>query len=128
LLLEAKKKLPYFKQGKLCKGKVNIAYDDSNWKLWHERLRHMSEKRLPILARKDILLNIKGKSPAPCIDCLVGKQHRVTFHKNVRPTTRKHMLDLVHSDVYYMIEKSLGRSLYFVTFIDDHKERFRSLC
>ena len=73
----------YFMQGKLWKGEVNVAYDNSNLELSLKKLRHMSEKELQILAKKDILPNIKGKSLEPCIDCLAGKQHRVAFHKNV---------------------------------------------
>jgi len=43
----------------------------------------MNEKGLQILAKKDILPNIKGKSLKPYIDCLAGKQHKVTFQKTV---------------------------------------------
>jgi len=121
-------------QGKFCRGKLNVAYDNSNLELCHLILEHMNEKRLQILARKELLTHIKGKSFEPCIDCLASKQHRtrlvttyiqflqlltaaysflqliatsyseikqdhrVAFHKNVRPTGRKHILDLVHSD------------------------------
>jgi len=79
----------------------------------------MSEKGLQILARKELFPNIKGKSLEPCINCLSGKQQRARFHKIVRPTRRKHILDLVHSGVCSITEKSLSEALYFVTFIDD---------
>jgi len=36
----------YFMQGKLCKGELNVAYDNSNLELWHRRLGHMNEKGL----------------------------------------------------------------------------------
>ena len=91
--------------------------------LWHRRLEHISEKGLQILFRKELLLHIKGKSLKPCIDYLAGKQHKVPFHKKVQPTRRKYILDLVHSDVCSMIEKSLGGAFYFVTFIDDHSRK-----
>jgi len=39
----------------------------------------MSEKALQALTRKDLLPNIKGKSPKSCIDCSACKQHRVAF-------------------------------------------------
>ena len=83
---------------------------------------------MQLVARKELLTNIKGKSLDPCIDCLVYKQHRVAFHKNVRLTRRKHILDLVHSDVCSVTEKSLGGTLYFVTFIDDHSRKVGFLC
>ena len=98
----------YFIQGKLCKGELNVAYDNANLELWHRRLGHMSEKGWQIPAKKELIRNTKGKLLEPCIDCLAGKQHRVAFHKNFRPTRRKHILDLVHSDVCSLIEKSLG--------------------
>ena len=68
-------------QGKLCKGELNVAYDNSNLELWHRRFEHMSEKGLQILARKELIPNIKGKSLEPCIDCLAGKQHRDILEK-----------------------------------------------
>ena len=113
----------YFMRGKLCKEEVNVAYDNSNLELWHKRLTYLSEKGLQIIARKDILTKIKSKALEPCLDCLSRKQHGVAFHKNVPPTTRKHIFDLVHSDICSMIEKSLGGALYFVTFIDDHSRK-----
>ena len=36
---------------------------------------------------------------------------------------RKHVFNLVHSDVCSMSEKCLGGAYYFVTFIDDHLRR-----
>jgi len=36
----------YFMQGKLCKGELNVACDNSNLELWHRRLGHMNEKGL----------------------------------------------------------------------------------
>ena len=43
----------YFMRGKLCKGELNVAYNNSNLEVWHRRLRHRSEKGLQILARKE---------------------------------------------------------------------------
>ena len=47
----------------------------------------------------------------------------MAFHKNVPPTRRKYILDLVHSNACSMIEKSLGGALHFVSFIDDHSRK-----
>jgi len=93
----------YFMQEKLCKGEVNVAYDNSNLDLWHKRLSHMNEKGLQILAGKGVLPNIKGKSLKPCMDYLADKQNRLAFYKNIRPTRRNHILNLVHSNVYFVI-------------------------
>ena len=54
---------------------------------------------------------------------MAGKQHRVSFHKLDKPKRRKHVLDLVHSNIFSMSEKSLEGAYYFVTFIDDHSRR-----
>jgi len=51
----------YCTHGKLCKGELDIAYDDSNLELWHKRLGYMSEKGLQILNRKELIPNTKGK-------------------------------------------------------------------
>jgi len=48
----------YFMQGKLCKGEVIVAYDNSNLELWHKRLGYISEKGLQIIAKKNLLPNI----------------------------------------------------------------------
>jgi len=56
----------YVIQGKLYKGEVNIVYDNSNLELWHKRLGHISEKGLQILARKEPIPDLKGKSLEPC--------------------------------------------------------------
>ena len=58
-----------------------------------------------------------------CTHCLVGKQHRIAFKRS--PTTKKsNVLDLVHTDLCSMGDRTLGGALYFVTFVDDH---FRKL-
>jgi len=113
----------YVIQGNLCRGEVNVVHDNSNLELWHRRLRHISKKGLQILARKELIPDLRGQSLEPCTDCLTRKQHRVTFQRNVRPSRRKHILELVHTDVFSMSAKSLGGALYFITFIDDHSRK-----
>ena len=62
-----------------------------------------------------------------CTHCLVGKQHRVAFQRSP-PHRRSHVLDLVHTDVCSMIDKSFGGALYFVSFIDDHSKKIWAIC
>ena len=76
-----------------------------------------------MLARKHLIPNVKGKPLDPCAHCLTGKQHRVVFKRSSPPTRRKNILDLVHTDVCSMSERSIGGALYFVTFIDDHSRK-----
>ena len=93
----------------------NWNYDTKDSDTWMKKnCRSLPEKLLP---------NIRGKPLEPCMDCLAGKQYRVAFHKNVQPIRRKPILDLVHSNVYSMTEKSLGGALYLVIFINDHSRK-----
>ena len=53
-----------------------------------------------------------------CEHCIYGKQIRVRFPS--RATRENGILELVHSDVFVLVTvPSLGRSLYYVSFIDD---------
>ena len=90
---------------------------------WHKRLGHMSEKGLQILNKKGLISGLKGQALESCTHCLAGKQHRVSFVRPDQPRRRKSILDLVHTDVCSMTERSLGGAQYFVTFIDDHSRK-----
>ena len=53
-----------------------------------------------------------------CEDCLYGKQNRVRFPSSAM--REKGILQLVHSDVFGPVSvPSLGKSVYYVSFIDD---------
>ena len=53
-----------------------------------------------------------------CEQCLFGKHHQASFQKHLKQ--RKYKLELVHFNVYSLIEiESLGGNKYFVTFIND---------
>ncbi|GKV15798.1 hypothetical protein SLEP1_g26549 [Rubroshorea leprosula] len=81
-------------------------------------LAHMSEKGLQLLAKQSLIPMAKGEYVNPCDVCLFGKQHRVSFQKNL--TRKENKLDLVYSDVCGPLEvESFGGNKYFVTFIDD---------
>ena len=83
----------------------------------------MSEKGLMILAKKNLLSGMKKGSLKRCAHCLEGKHTRVSF-KTHSHTRKASMLDLVYSDVCGLMKtKTLGGSLYFVTFIDDHSRK-----
>lgn len=58
---------------------------------------------------------------AICAACVQGKAHRAPFPKIQSSERVTDLLDRVHSDVCGPIEApSIGRSRYFVTFIDEH--------
>ena len=110
----------YLMQAKVIDSNINAVDDDSTVELWHNRLGHTSEKGLMILAKKNLLSGTKNGSLKMCAHCLAGKQTKVAF-KTHRHTRKLGMLDLVYSDVCGpMKTKTVGGSLYFVTFIDDH--------
>jgi hypothetical protein len=101
---------------------VNVAQDDSTPDLWHRWLAHMSEKGLQILAKKSLIPFAKDMPLNSCDYCLIGKQHRVSFHRSSNRKTI--VLDLVYSDVCGPIEvEFLGGNRYFVTFIDDTSQK-----
>lgn len=83
--------------------------------VWHKRLGDMSEKGMQILARKELVPEVKGTLLKTCVHCLAGKQHRVSFKRT--PAYRKsNVLDLVHSNVCGpMTLRTLGGACYFVT-------------
>ena len=122
LLARGKKNNTLYKtETRLVKGEVNIIENEASTELWHKRLGHISEKGLQVLFKKKFLL-VKGTSLLPCTHCLFGKQNRVAFCRF--PSHRKpDILDLVHTDVYCMQSNTLGGTLYYVTFIDDHSRK-----
>ena len=125
IVAKGKKMGLYMSQAKVIKGEVN-AIEDCSTDLWHKRLGHLSEKGLGILDKKNYL-PLKGMNLNTCTHCLVGKQHRVAFQRS--PSHRRsHVLDLVHTDVCSMIDKSLGGALYFVSFIVDHSRKIWATC
>ena len=110
-------------QARVIDSIINTVDDDSTIELWHNRLGHMSEKGLMILAKKNLLSGMKKGPLMRCAYCLAGKQARFAF-KTHRHTRKPCMLDLVYSDVCGpMKTKTLGGSLYFVTFINDHSRK-----
>ena len=77
---------------------------------------------MQMLSKKQYLLDVSSISLKSCVDCLAGKQHRVTFHSGP-PSKRKYPLDVVHTDVCSMDVKSHTGALYFVSFINDYSRK-----
>ena len=51
-------------------------------------------------------------------NCVYGKQNRVSYPSGGK--REKHIIELVHSDVFGPMKvPSLGKSMYYVSFIDD---------
>ncbi|GJZ50989.1 retrovirus-related pol polyprotein from transposon TNT 1-94 [Tanacetum coccineum] len=98
---------------------INAAiYGRGKAALWHQRLGHMSEKGMKILASKSRIPNLQKVVVGFCEPCVLRKQKKVSFvkHGNKRKLQR---LELVHTDVYGPTSvASIGGSCYYVTFID----------
>ncbi|GAA0152213.1 hypothetical protein LIER_10749 [Lithospermum erythrorhizon] len=95
---------------------------DSKLKLWHERLGHMSEKGLKVLAKRGLIPKVEDDYVLDCTHCLIGKQHRVSFNKLAQRKDAR--LDLFYSDVCGpMKTRTLGGCSYFFAFIDDYSRK-----
>ncbi|GKA76891.1 retrovirus-related pol polyprotein from transposon TNT 1-94 [Tanacetum coccineum] len=87
-------------------------------KLWHMRLGHMSEKGMVILSKRGLLDKQKVASLEFCEHCVIGKQKRVSFSKEIHQT--KGTLDYLHADCWGPSRlPSLGDARYFLSIIDD---------
>ncbi len=105
---------------KHCENHINAVEDDASPNLWHNRLAHMTEKGLQLLAKQSLipLTSAKGISLNSCDHCLFGKHRRVSFR--IPAKRKENRLELIHSDVCGPFEvESLGGNRYFTTFIDD---------
>ena len=98
---------------------------DMEASLWHRRLRHISEKGLNVLAKKDVLPGLNNVDLEKCSHYMAGKQTRVSFKRHP-PSRKSKLLQLVHSDVCGPLNvKPFSGALYFVPFIDEFS---RKLC
>ena len=107
-------------------GSVHVStvseHDSSSIRLWHQRLGHMSERGLNILADRKLLPNLKSEKLDFCKHCLFGKQSKQKFKTGKH--TSKGILDYIHSDVWGPAPTtSYGGSSYFVSFIDDFSRK-----
>ncbi|GJZ55995.1 retrovirus-related pol polyprotein from transposon TNT 1-94 [Tanacetum coccineum] len=103
---------------------INATIDGrGNAALWHQRLGHMSEKGMKILASKGRIPDLQKAVVGFCEPCVLGKQKKVSFVKSGN-TRKLQRLELVHTDVYGPTSvASIGGSRYYVTFIDDNSRK-----
>jgi hypothetical protein len=88
--------------------------------LWHQRLGHIGEKGLRTLHGKGMVEGISNCTLDfdLCEHFIYGKHNRVIFPSGA--TRAKGILELIHSDVFGPVHvPSLGKSVYYVSFIDD---------
>ena len=88
--------------------------------LWHKILGHIEENGLWALQGK---VMVEGMTDCTldfdfCEHCIYGKHNRVRFAYGA--TRVNGILELIHSDVFGLVPvPSLGKSIYYVSFIDD---------
>ena len=78
---------------------VAVANSEVDLKIWHYRLRHMSEKGMRVLAVKGKLADLKSTDVGLCEDCMFAKQKKVTFSK-VGRSSKIEKLELIHTNVW----------------------------
>jgi transposase InsO family protein len=88
-------------------------------KLWHMRLRHMSQLGLAELSKRGLLKGYDNNELEFCEHCIFGKHKRIKFNTSIHTT--ECILDYVHADLWGPSQKhSLGGCRYMLTFIDDY--------
>jgi len=96
------------------------------FRLWHERLGHISNGKFLEIKRKNFfndscLLNGLKWSEEICESCLNGKQARLPFNKSKDKSYIKRPLFVVHSDVCGPITPStINEKNYYVIFVDQY--------
>eukprot|EP00253_Pinus_taeda_P020671 PITA_20671 len=110
-------------EGRTGSDHVSVSeHESSSIHLWHQRLGHMSERGLKILADRKLLPNLRSGKLDFCKHCLFGKQNKQKFKTGKH--TSKGILDYIHSDVWGPAPTaSYGGSSYFVSFIDDFSRK-----
>ncbi|KAK2438086.1 putative mitochondrial protein [Trifolium repens] len=99
---------------------ASIKISDEAW-LWHMRYGHLNFKNLSYLHNNELVKGLPAiKVPKDlCQHCLLGKQARKSFAKEVAMRA-KQILDVVYTDVFGPFDTLLlGGSKYFVSFIDE---------
>lgn len=91
--------------------------------LWHCRLGHVSIHALKKMKKKSLLLLPELSDSLPhCKACIQAKLTVKPFAKK-KLNPAKHILQRIHSDVCGPLPLSIGKSRYFVTFIDEYSRK-----
>ena len=102
---------------------AKIQVQESKEDKWHRRFGHLGVRNLQKLAKEKLVNGFDydpSKEISFCQACVKGKLHDSQFSTTGGKRSEE-PLGLVHSDVCGKISTpSLGRGLYFLTFIDDN--------
>ena len=114
----------YLLQGSTIVGAATVSSTDpdSNTRLWHMRLVHMSKADMPILSKRGLLNGQKIEKLDFCEHCFFGKQFRVKF--NIAQHRTKGRVDYIHSDLWGPSPvSSKGGHRYLLTFFNDYSRK-----
>ena len=80
--------------------------------LWHRRLGHISIQGIKILVNEGVLSSLDFTNFETCLDCIKGKQ----TNKSKKGATRsKHLLEIIHTNIYCPDMDSSDPRYYFIT-------------
>jgi hypothetical protein len=102
----------------------SLVHDEVNpSEFWHRRYAHLNYRELPFLEKMvEGIPKLQSTHEGICRGCALGKNVKKPFSSSNNRS--KEIVDLIHSDVCgRMPVKSLGGSLYYVTFIDDYSRK-----
>ena len=86
--------------------------------LWQAQLGHASSSQVHHLAFRG-LLGSESIENFDCVSCQLGKKYVLSFNNSESMSID--IFDLIHSDVWWpSLISSIGRSRYFVVFVDDY--------
>lgn len=97
---------------------VNVCQKNEGM-LWHRRLGHISQERMNIFSKNNLIpSNIQKMKIDFCDVCIEGKQVREPFNRT--RNRAKRVLERIHSDVCGPLSPMAWEGFrYFVSFIDD---------
>ena len=81
----------------------------------------MSEQGLKILSERKLLPRLKSVNLPFCKHCVTSKQYKLKFNRSIARS--KCILSLVHSDVWELLDISMGGVKYIVSSINDYSRR-----
>ena len=81
----------------------------------------MSKRGLKIISEHGLLPSLTKVSLPFCEHYVTSKQHRLKFGTSDSKSAT--ILELIHSNVWQALVKSMGGAEYFVSFIDDYSRR-----
>ncbi|KAH9735937.1 hypothetical protein KPL71_017913 [Citrus sinensis] len=117
-------KVPVKGRGNILFRAKDACHKDQSW-TWHLRYGHLNFGGLELLFKKNMVKGLPyiNHPDKLCEGCLLGKQFRKSFPKESNSRAQK-PLELIHTDVCGPFKpNSLGKSNYFLLFIDDFSRK-----